>query len=195
MYQKPGYPACTFGTPQSFRLAESLSTRLQMSSLSKRKNKKRVTQDLHMSLSKLLKNSRQRGIEHPPYHRSVGGNVRQTRLRWSGKKKREKQRGREGEREYDGESNREKERRVGVPERAGPTLRAASPVHPEDSVVVRQRRTEERPVEARCSSLDSVSLSTLSVPPLVGRTHARCHCSVRCGAVRCGAVRATDGYE
>lgn len=41
-----------------------------------------------------------------------------------------------------------------MPERAGPTLRAASPVHPEDSVVVRQRRTEERPVETRCSSLD-----------------------------------------
>lgn len=70
-----------------------------------------------------------------------------------------------------------------MPERAGPTLRAASPVYPEDSVVVRQRRTEERPVEARCSSLDS----SLSQPSLflrwsVGRTHARCLPSV--GAVR-----------
>lgn len=47
--------------------------------------------------------------------------------------------------------------RPGVQERAGSTLRAASPVHPEDSVVVRQRRTEERPVEAPRSSLLSSS--------------------------------------
>jgi len=48
--------------------------------------------------------------------------------------------------------------RPGVQERAGSTLRAASPVHPEDSVVVRQRRTEERPVEAPRSSLHSFRL-------------------------------------
>lgn len=48
--------------------------------------------------------------------------------------------------------------RPGVQERAGSTLRAASPVHPEDSVVVRQRRAEERPVEAPRSSLHSLRL-------------------------------------
>lgn len=49
--------------------------------------------------------------------------------------------------------------RPGVQERAGSTLRAASPVHPEDSVVVRQRRAEERPVEASTrSSLHSLRL-------------------------------------
>lgn len=49
--------------------------------------------------------------------------------------------------------------RPGVQERAGSTLRAASPVHPEDSVVVRQRRAEEHPVEASTrSSLHSLRL-------------------------------------
>lgn len=69
----------------------------------------------------------------------------------------------EGERERCG---RREESRAGVVEIAGATLRAASPVHPEDSVVVRQRRTEERPVEARCSSLCArLALPTLYILP------------------------------
>lgn len=68
-----------------------------------------------------------------------------------------------------------------MPERAGPTLRAASPVYPEDSVVVRQRRTEERPVEARCSSLDSSLLQpSLFLRWSVGRTLVASLRSVRC---------------
>lgn len=68
-----------------------------------------------------------------------------------------------------------------MPERAGPTLRAASPVYPEDSVVVRQRRAEERPVEARCSSLDSSLLQpSLFLRWSVGRTLVASLRSVRC---------------
>ena len=93
-----------------------------------------------------------------------------TRERYGYESEEAEERGRRGRRE-----------RTRVPERAGPTLRAASPVYPEDSVVVRQRRAEERPVEARCSSLDSSLLQpSLFLRWSVGRTLVASLRSVRC---------------